>query len=85
MQHSYSHQEHLVNQDKESTPSVTGAWLSIVGLTTWLVAMLMAVAGPLLNINIPASVIVGIVVLSGVLSLLSLPKLLHGADDDNQD
>ncbi len=63
----------------EHTPndSPRGAWLSIIGLLAWLVAMALAVAGPLLNIDIPATVIVGIVIFSGLFSLLSLPRLLQ--------
>jgi len=49
----------------------------------WLVAMALAVAGPLLNIHIPAAMIVGIVIVSGVFSLLSLPRLLRSGEQDN--
>jgi len=81
MQHTHMHNQHLPGSDSEATQQ-TGAWLSIVGLVAWLAAMALAVAGPLLNIQIPAAVIVGMVVFSGVFSLLSLPRLLQSGDDE---
>lgn len=82
MQHGYPHPpQHSANGAAHSNVSLNGAWLSIVGLIAWLTAMALAVAGPLLHIEIPAAVIVGMVVFSGVFSLLSLPKLLNGDDD----
>ncbi len=84
MQHSYPQSEHASAGDHPHPP-VAGAWLSIVGLIAWLTAMALAVAGPLLNIEIPASVIVGMVVFSGVFSLLSLPRLLNTRDEDPGD
>lgn len=53
-----------------------GTLLSVVGLLAWLSAMLMAVAGPILGIEVPALLIVGMVIVSGAFSVLSLPKLI---------
>jgi len=58
--------------------------MSILGLLAWLVAMALAVAGPLLNIDIPAILIVGIVIFSGLFSLLSLPRLLQSSKKDEE-
>ena len=71
----------------DHTPNAShgGAWLSSLGLLAWLVAMALAVAGPLLNIDIPATVIVGIVIFSGLFSLLSLPRLLQSSKKDKQE
>jgi len=83
MQHSYPHSERLASHES-TPPPLAGAWLSIVGLLAWLGAMVLAVAGPLLNIEIPAGLIVGMVVFSGVFSLLSLPRLLGSGKDEQQ-
>lgn len=53
-----------------------GTLLSVVGLVAWLSAMLMAIAGPILGIDVPAALIIGMVVVSGALSVLSLPRLI---------
>ena len=83
MQHSYPHPDQpSTRSDVHHQQPASGAWLSIVGLIAWLTAMALAVAGPLLNIEIPAGVIVGMVVFSGIFSLLSLPRLLN-TDDEN--
>jgi len=61
-----------------------GTLLSVMGLVAWLSAMMLAIAGPLLGIEIPAMLIVGIVVFSGAFSVLSLPKLIGlGKHDDD--
>jgi hypothetical protein len=44
------------------------------GLVAWLSAMLLAIAGPLLGLRVPALLIVAIVVFAGAFSLVSLPK-----------
>lgn len=54
----------------------TGTLLSVVGLMTWLMAMILAIASPLLGLAIPPIVIVGIIVFSAAFSVLSLPKLI---------
>ena len=54
----------------------TGTLLSVVGLLAWLSAMLLAIAGPLLNIHVPPLLIVGMVVFSAAFSVLSLPTLI---------
>lgn len=61
-----------------------GTLLSVAGLVAWLSAMLLAIAGPLLGINVPPLLIVAMVVFSGAFSVLSLPKLvgLGKRDDD---
>lgn len=64
-----------VSHQGEEQP-LNGTWLSIVGLVAWLCAMVLAVAGPLFGLAIPASLVVGMVVCSGLISLLSLPRLL---------
>jgi hypothetical protein len=70
--------------DQNPNASQGGAWVSIIGLVAWLVAMALAVAGPLLNIDIPAIVVVGIVIFSGLFSLLSLPRLLQSSKNDEE-
>ena len=61
-----------------------GTLLSVAGLLAWLSAMLLAIAGPILGINVPPLLIVGMVVFSGAFSVLSLPKLIGlGKRDDN--
>ena len=54
----------------------TGTVLSIAGLLAWLSAMLLAVSGPILGVDIPPLLIVGMVVFSGAFSVLSMPKLI---------
>jgi hypothetical protein len=81
MQQPTSHDHNLASQAPAHV-QVHGAWLSITGLVAWLAAMSLAVAGPLLGIQVPAGLIVGIVVASCIFSLLSLPRLLR-ADEDN--
>lgn len=84
MSHSYTETHPLHHDDESTTPQpAPGAWLSIAGLIAWLGAMALAVAGPLLDIDIPAGVIVGMVIFSGVFSLLSLPRLLSTPTDDD--
>lgn len=53
-----------------------GTLLSVAGLVAWLSAMLLAIAGPLLGLNIPPLLIVGMVLFSGAFSVLSLPRLI---------
>lgn len=53
-----------------------GTLLSVLGLLVWLLAMILAVAGPLLGVSIPPLLVIGMVVFSGVFSLLSLPRIL---------
>lgn len=53
-----------------------GTLLSVAGLVAWLSAMMLAIAGPLLGVEVPPLVIVGMVVFSGAFSVLSLPKLI---------
>jgi len=54
----------------------TGTVLSVAGLVAWLSAMMLAIAGPLLGVDVPPLLIVGMVVFSGAFSVLSLPKLI---------
>lgn len=63
-----------------------GTLLSVAGLVAWLSAMMLAIAGPLLGIEVPPLLIVGMVVFSGAFSVLSLPKLigLGKRDEHNQ-
>ena len=53
-----------------------GTLLSVAGLVAWLSAMMLAIAGPLLGVDIPPLLIVAMVVFSGAFSVLSLPKLI---------
>jgi len=53
-----------------------GTLLSVAGLVAWLSAMMLAIAGPLLGIDVPALLIVGMVVFSGAFSVMSLPRLV---------
>ena len=64
----------------------TGTLLSIAGLMAWLTAMILAIAGPLLGLEISPMVIVGMIVFSAAFSVLSLPKLigLGKCDDEGQ-
>ena len=54
----------------------TGTLLSVAGLVAWLSAMMLAIAGPILGLDVPPMLIVGMVVFSGAFSVLSLPKLI---------
>lgn len=54
----------------------TGTLLSVAGLVAWMSAMMLAIAGPLLGVDVPPLLIVGMVVFSGAFSVLSLPKLI---------
>lgn len=83
MQQSYIDKRSSQSPPPHQNQIIGGAWLSIVGLIAWLGAMVMAVAGPLFGLTIPAPVIVATVVLSGVLSLLSLPRLLGTSQPDD--
>lgn len=53
-----------------------GTLLSVVALLAWLLAVLFAIAGPILGIHVPPLLIVAMVVISGALSVLSLPSLI---------
>lgn len=53
-----------------------GTMLSVAGLIAWLSAMLLAIAGPLLGLEVPPLLIVAMVVFSGAFSVMSLPKLI---------
>jgi NADH:ubiquinone oxidoreductase subunit 6 (subunit J) len=53
-----------------------GTLLNVAGLVTWLSAMLLAIAGPLLGLHVPSLVIVALVVFSGAFTVLSLPRLI---------
>lgn len=63
-----------------------GTMLSVAALVAWLSAMLLAIAGPLLGLDVPPLLIVGMVVFSGAFSVMSLPKLigLGGPRDKEQ-
>lgn len=61
-----------------------GTFLSIAGLVAWLSAMLLAIAGPILGIHVPALLIVGMVVFSAAFSVLSLPRLIGLGKRDEQ-
>jgi len=70
MQTSYSPAE--ANQPDDRA----GTLLSVAGLVAWLSAMMLAIAGPLLGVEVPPLLIVGMVVFSGAFSVLSLPRLI---------
>jgi len=70
MQASYSTAE--ANQPDDRA----GTLLSVAGLVAWLSAMMLAIAGPLLGVDVPPLLIVGMVIFSGAFSVLSLPKLI---------
>ena len=53
-----------------------GTLLSVASLVAWLSAMMLAIAGPLLGVDVPPLLIVGMIVFSGAFSVLSLPKLV---------
>jgi len=62
-----------------------GTLLSVAGLVAWLSAMMLAIAGPLLGVDIPPLLIVAMVVFSGAFSVLSLPKLIGLGKDKDQE
>lgn len=62
----------------------TGTMLSVAGLVAWLSAMMLAIAGPLLGIDVPPLLIVAMVVFSGAFSVLSLPRLVGLGKDDGK-
>lgn len=70
MQTSYSPAE--ANQPDDRA----GTLLSVAGLVAWLSAMMLAIAGPLLGVEVPPLLIVGMVIFSGAFSVLSLPRLI---------
>jgi len=70
MQTSYSPAE--ANQPDDRA----GTLLSVAGLVAWLSAMMLAIVGPLLGVEVPPLLIVGMVVFSGAFSVLSLPRLI---------
>ena len=72
MHNSYSYSPSSANQPDDRT----GPVLSIAGLLAWLSAMLLAVSGPILGVDVPPLLIVGMVVFSGAFSVLSMPKLI---------
>ena len=72
MHNSYSYSPSSANQPDDRTGTV----LSIAGLLAWLSAMLLAVSGPILGVDVPPLLIVGMVVFSGAFSVLSMPKLI---------
>ncbi len=76
MQNNYETTEPMPNNEIPSSPS-QGIWLSVLGLITWLIAMALAVVGPILGLAIPAYFIIGMVIFSGLFSLLSLPRLFR--------
>jgi ABC-type antimicrobial peptide transport system permease subunit len=81
MHDSYTYSPSSANQADDRIGTV----LSIAGLVAWLTAMLLAVSGPMLGIEVPPLLIVGMVVFSGAFSVLSMPKLIglgkHKRDD----
>lgn len=62
--------------ETETNAYSSGTWLNVLGLLSWLAAMFLAVAAPLLSLPIPPLAIVGMVVFSGLFSILSLPRLM---------
>ena len=72
MHNSYSYSPSSANQPDDRPGTV----LSIAGLLAWLSAMLLAVSGPILGVDVPPLLIVGMVVFSGAFSVLSMPKLI---------
>ena len=81
MQHSYTQAHPQVEVRTADDSARNGAALSIAGLVIWLLAMVLAVAGPLLGVTVPPLLIIGMVVFSGLFSLLSLPRMLGVGDD----
>jgi len=85
MHHSYTDPQHITDKPGSQPNDNNGALLSIIGLIAWLFAMILAIAGPLLNIAIPSDIIVGMVIFSGMFSLFSLPRLLGGNSTKDED
>lgn len=66
------------------SPDRMGTTLSIIGLGVWLAAMLLAVVSPIMGLPVPPMAVVGLVLFSGLFSLLSLPRLLGSAPRDQE-
>lgn len=82
MAHTYSNDGSSNPAHEKDAHTPGSAWFSILGLMVWLGAMILAVAGPLVGLAIPVALVVGMVVLSGIFSLLSLPRLF--SDDKHE-
>lgn len=65
-----------VTHDYRHNPDRTGTTLSVIGLGVWLAAMMLAVLSPIIGLSVPPIAVIGLVLFSGLFSLLSLPRLL---------
>ena len=65
-------------------PKRTSVLLSAAGLVTWLTALALAVAGPLLGFEIPTPYLLGVIVFSAAFSVLSLPRLIEMERDEDK-
>ncbi len=73
-----------MTQDFHKIPDRTGTTLSIISLGVWLAAMLLAVLSPIVGLPVPPMAVIGLVLFSGLFSLLSLPRLLSTNSHDTR-
>ena len=73
--------DEAMTHDTRQSPDRMGTTLSIIGLGVWLAAMMLAVLSPIIGLAIPPVAVVGLVLFSGLFSLLSLPRLLGSSRD----
>ena len=76
--------DNTMSHELPHNPDRTGTTLSIIGLGVWLAAMLLAVVSPIVGLPVPPMAVVGLVLFSGLFSLLSLPRLLGSAHQNRE-
>ena len=77
--------DETMSHEFDHSPDRTGTTLSIIGLGVWLAAMLLAVISPILGLPVPPMAVIGLVLFSGLFSLLSLPRLLSSNANHRDD
>jgi hypothetical protein len=70
-------------QDFDKSPDRIGTTFSVIGLSVWLAAMMLAVISPIAGLPVPPMAVIGLVIFSGLFSLLSLPRLLGSSARDS--
>jgi hypothetical protein len=76
--------DNTMSHEFQHNPDRTGTTLSIIGLGVWLAAMLLAVISPIVGLPVPPMAVVGLVLFSGLFSLLSLPRLLGSSPRNHE-
>lgn len=66
-------------------PAAQANWSNSIGLLAWLAAMLMAISGPLFGLAFPAWLVVGTVIFSALVSLISISQLIGQRPHDDHD